>query len=714
MTLSAGDSLGSYEILEAIGEGGMGEVWKARDTRLNRLVAIKKLNSKHTARFENEARAIACLNHPNICQLYDIGPDYLVMEYVEGKPVGTGLAPEVALRLAVQIAGALEEAHARGILHRDLKPANILCTAKGAVKLVDFGLAKLLAEDQTDATRTADGTILGTAAYMSPEQAAGKPVDKRSDIFSFGAVLYEMLSGRRAFGRGSILETLNAVVREEPASLDSPMADIVRRCLAKLPERRFQSIDEVRAALERIGTAPAPQAQPSIAVLPFANMSGDKEQEFFSDGMTEEIINALTKIPGLNVTARTSAFSFRGRHVEVREIAQKLGVENLLEGSVRKAGNRIRITAQLINADTGFHVWSERYDRELTDIFAIQDDISAAIADQLKVTLTPATARPRRIPKPAAYEAFLESRHHWLKLNPVGFAKSLECVERALAIDPEYADAYTGRATCYFSMAWYGGSDPREMMPKARTELVKALALDDHCAAAHGGMGALKAVFEYDWAASGEHFRRGLALDRSLFIAMPYVSWYLRPTGQLEEALIELQAARNRDPLSAAARSDIAHVFLLMRRYEAAAESALQALVLEPDYMLAQFTLLTARVEQKRYEEAIAIAERVVEVNGRWLVPLTYLGYAYAAAGRPAQAQQVLGEMHGFAEQGHANACAFGNIYAALGDIETAVEWLDRAIEQREPIVTLLKTWSIFDPIRSHPRYPELLRKMNL
>ncbi len=441
--------LGPYVLLAPIGSGGMGEVWKARDTRLNRIVAIKRLKGQHASRFEQEARAIASLSHPNICVLYDVGPDYLVMEYIEGKPVPGKLPQEEAIRFAIQIASALEEAHSRGILHRDLKPGNILISAKGSVKLLDFGLAKLLTEDDSDTTRTIDGTVLGTAAYMSPEQAQGKRLDERSDVFSFGVVLYEMVSGTRAFSGDSLLETLNAVVRDEPAPLQSPAGDIVKRCMAKQPARRFQSIAEVRAALEQV-LLKQEERQPSIAVLPFANMSGDKEQEYFSEGLAEEIINALTHVPGLKVIARTSAFAFKGKNEDIRRIAEALGVVNILEGSVRKAGNRIRVMAQLITAADGSHLWSERYDRDLTDIFAVQDEIAAAIAGALQVTSTKSTALQRRRHAQAspAYEAYiLRARHYQWRTTPVSLARSKECYEQAIALDPKSALAYVDLAT---------------------------------------------------------------------------------------------------------------------------------------------------------------------------------------------------------------------------------------------------------------------------
>ncbi len=406
MTMTAwdrGTPLGPYELIAAIGAGGMGDVWKARDTRVDRVVAIKRLRAEHAERFTHEARAIAALNHPRICQLYDVGPDYLVMEYVEGKILQGPVAVADALRLAVQIAEALAAAHRKGIVHRDLKPGNILVNENGA-KLLDFGLAQrdapLLSGDATVSVPASErGALVGTVAYMSPEQAQGQTVDARSDVFSFGAVMYELLSGRQAFRGDTPFATITAVVNEESAPLDAPatLARIVSRCLAKRPRDRFQSMADIIAALEQAVIGPAAR-HPSIAVLPFANMSRDPDDEYFSDGLAEELINLLAQVPGLKVTARTSSFAFRGKEQDIRRIAETLGVSNVLEGSVRRAGSRIRVTAQLINAEDGYHLWSERYDRELTDVFAIQDDIAQAIARalQLKLIAKADQAHPHR------------------------------------------------------------------------------------------------------------------------------------------------------------------------------------------------------------------------------------------------------------------------------------------------------------------------------
>ena len=497
MSLTAGTRLGPYEILALLGTGGMGEVWKARDTRLNRLVAVKRLAGQHSDRFEQEARAIAALNHPNICQVHDVGADYLVLEFIEGQTLADrlvgragGLAPEEALRIARQIAEGLEEAHQAGILHRDLKPGNVMITTKGAAKLLDFGLARLVSVD-ADVTRTQDGTVLGTPAYMSPEQAEGKPLDARSDIFSFGAVLYEMLSGTRAFARDDCVQVMNAVIRDEPPSLQtSPLLErVVRRCLQKSPGRRFQTMGELRAVLDQPATEPSPpiEREPSIAVLPFANMSADKENEYFSDGLAEEIINVLANVPGLKVAGRTSSFFFRGKDVEFEEIGERLNVDHILEGSVRKAGTRIRVTAQLIKVADGFHLWSERYDRELTDIFAVQDEVTHAIATALQVKLSPETAPLRRqAPDLRAYEAYLKALDQWSRPTSESLVRVKEFLDRAIALDPEFAPARTRSLGLYYTMLASLGIRPtREVIPLARAAVDEALRIEPSLPEAH-------------------------------------------------------------------------------------------------------------------------------------------------------------------------------------------------------------------------------------
>jgi TolB-like protein len=540
LALTPGARLGAYEIVSALGAGGMGEVYRARDTRLERDVAIKVLpeafatDPDRLRRFEQEARAIAALNHPHICQIHDIGPGYLVLEYVEGESLHGAMAVEQALRLALQIVSALEAAHRRGILHRDLKPANIMVTREGTAKLLDFGLAKPMGSPEggpQDVTRTVEGTVLGTTAYMSPEQAEGKPLDARSDVFGFGAVLYEMLSGTRAFAGHTAAQVVSAVLRDDPPPLLAPAAldRIVRRCLQKEPAQRFQTMADVRTALEQLSVKPVDQ-QPSIAVLPFADMSAGKDHEWFSDGLAEEIINALAQIPGLKVIARTSAFAFKGKQKDIRRIAEALGVTNVLEGSVRKAGSCIRVTAQLITAADGSHLWSERYDREMTDVFAIQDEIAQAIAGALQLKLAAKPANARHTPKLPAYEALLKGRHRMLRHSVESLARAKDSFEQAMALDPDYAEPHANLGFNYFLQVMTGMRSLRETMPLVRAEAKEALNLDPAESGPHFLLGAVAAAYEYDWKRAADHFAIAMAgTSVSAETHWAYASLYLQP-----------------------------------------------------------------------------------------------------------------------------------------------------------------------------------------
>ena len=573
MTLQSGTHLGPYEILSAIGAGGMGEVWKARDTRLGRIVAIKQLMAPNADRFDKEARAIAALNHPHICQVYDVGPDYLVLEYIEGHPIRGPLPADEALRLAMQIAGALEGAHSKGILHRDLKPANIMVTEGGSAKLLDFGLAKLMDAD-ADVTRTVDGTVLGTAAYMAPEQAEGKPLDARSDVFSFGAVLYQMLSGARAFPGTTTIQVWNAVLRDDPSPLQAlPVLDrLVRRCLAKQPGQRFQTMTDVRLGLEQAAreiSAPSREQHASIAVLPFANMSRDPDDEYFSDGLAEQLMNLLAHVPNLKVTARTSAFAFRGKEQDIRRIAETLGVSNVLEGSVRRAGSRIRVTAQLISAEDGCHLWSERYDRELTDVFAIQDEIAQSIASALQVKLISNPAR--HTPNFPAYEALLKARHHSRTYLPEAHARAKEYCEQAIALDPEYAAPHALLGFNYLIASTHTGRPIPEVAPLIRREARRALELDPLETDPHFLLGAVAGAHDYNWPEAAREFRLALASPSAPAEAhWAYAGLYLSTFGRFEESAAEMRRAVEQDPLSIIWRGILMAHLVCAGKYEEA------------------------------------------------------------------------------------------------------------------------------------------------
>ena len=715
MPISPGDHLGPYEILSPLGAGGMGEVWKARDPRLGRIVAIKQLKGQHTARFEQEARAIAALNHPHVCQIYDVGPDYLVLEYIEGRPLTGPMPLADTLRVAGQITDALELAHSRGLIHRDLKPANILLTEKGSVKLLDFGLAKLVAPGDDDATQTKEGTVLGSAAYMSPEQAEGRQLDERSDIFSFGAVLYEVLSGTRAFAGDSVAQVLSGVLRDDPPALQTTPAlqQIVRKCLAKSPADRFQTVTDLKAALEQ-ARAPGAHRQPSIAVLPFTNMSGDKEQEYFSDGLAEEIINALAQIPGLKVTARTSAFSFKGKDAKVAQIANELGVEHILEGSVRKGANRIRITAQLIGAADGFHLWSERYDRELTDVFALQDEISASIAAILKNKLMAGHEGGRSyVPNIAAYEAYLNAVHHqWKRTSSESLEKSRECYELAAKLDPGFALPHAGLAM-YYHIASSFMIDPREGVVLGRQAAQKALELDPSLPDAHAWLGIFAVWADFDWKEAQRRF--DIAFSRqpvSPTLRHLYGYFYLRKVGRAQEAVDQHRRALEEDPLNLIMRVGLAASLTAAGKDDEALAEARRILELDPNFVPA-YTLLALNVIKAPLPEALAFAEKGSSLAPWNPIMAGQLAGLLVKSGDRERAAELIGGLG----DGRANAApvAFAIYHLLCGEVEKAAEWTERALEQKGEMVAMLlltPPWKTL--LRSSARWPKLAKMMNL
>ncbi len=700
-----GQRVSHYEVISLLGAGGMGEVYRARDTRLGREVAVKVSAERFEKRFEQEARLIASLNHPNICTLHDVGPNYLVMELVEGPTLADrikrGAMPLAeALDIAKQIADALEAAHKRGIIHRDLKPANIKIKADGAVKVLDFGLAKLMTDSDTDVTQTIEGTVLGTAAYMAPEQAEGKPLDERSDVFSFGAVLYEMLSGKRAFGGNSTAQVLSAVLRDDPSPFQAPaeLQRIVRRCLAKQPKDRFPSMGELRVALEQISAKPAEQ-QPSIAVLPFANMSADKENEYFSDGLAEEILNLLAKIPGLKVIARTSAFAFKGKNEDIRKIAETLGVSNVLEGSVRRAGNRLRITTQLINAGDGSHLWSERYDRDLTDIFAIQDEIGQAISEALKVRLAP-RAQTVNI---EAYQNYLKGQYYRARYTPESLAKVKECFEQALALDPNYAPAYSGLADYYHLLAVLGVKPTGDVAPLAKSAAEKALAIDPANSEAHSVLACLAAVSHYDWHAAEKHFRKAMAAEPlPPLVRFRYVQYYLLPLGRVVEAMEQSRLALETDPLSMILHYRMACSMLLAKQYRETIEYSRRALEMDANFYGIWSVMGFAQLRAGLAQEGIASLKRVVELAPWSSQVRGALAAAYHQAGDHEHSQELVRKL----ADSHGHTYGAAVYYAATGEVDAMFEALDGAYQQRDRSLIDIQIYAVLRPLPRRSALP--------
>jgi len=718
--LAPGVRLGSYEILTRVGAGGMGEVWKGRDTRLDRLVAIKQLKVTNPERFAREARAVAALNHAGICQIYDVGSDYLVLEFVDGEPLRGPVPIDEVVRLGVQIAAALEAAHRRGILHRDLKPANLLLTRGGgatgelpAIKLVDFGLAKLTADD-SGATQTAEGFIAGTPAYMSPEQAGGKALDTRSDVFSFGAVLYELVSGLRAFGGHTLAETISAVLREEPAPLSAPAAvqKIVMRCLKKAPEERFQTITDVKLALERIAPEPA-VPQPSIAVLPFANTSGDKENEYFGDGLAEEIITALAQIPGLKVTARTSAFAFKGKEQDIIEIAEVLRVRTVLEGSVRRSGNRVRVTAQLINAADGYQLWSSRYDREMTEAFAIQDEIAQAIVTTLRGHLASDVTPARRYtPRPEAYEMFLKARYQLAQFQPHAISRGRELIERAITLDPEFAMGRQELSSYYLHQALIGDKPAHKMMPLARASALEALACEPDLPGGHALLGVIAGLYDYDWVEQSRRFALALAREPvSPEVRAFHGTFRLLVLGRPVEAAAEMKRALEADPLNLVHRVQLAMSLDAAGEIDEAEAQLRQVLELNERFFPATEWLAIHAAFRGRFDQARGYVERTLEILGQQTRFVGLLAAILEQTGETDRARQLIDTLGSGDRYG---ACTELMVLHLLrSDPATAAHWAVKAIEQRDTYVVILLPTVVGEALRKGPEWPRISSLLN-
>jgi TolB-like protein/Flp pilus assembly protein TadD len=730
----SGATLGPYVLTSLIGAGGMGEVWKAHDRRLNRSVAIKRLHTAHGDRFEREARAIAALNHPNICQIHDIGPDYLVLEYVEGTPLTGPYTAEAATRLGADIAAALEEAHSYGILHRDLKPSNILVTNKGTAKLLDFGLATDAHASAVDcdgregpaarsspvdamATRAAtrEGTVVGTPSYMSPEQAQGRPLDVRSEVFSFGAVLHEMLSGRRAFDGRTIDDILNAVIHLDPAPLTTAPRDvaaIVSRCLRKAPADRFASMADVRAALAAARAPHAIERQPSVAVLPFATLDESADQDYFGDGLAEEIINALIQLPGIKVIARTSTFAFRDRAADVRRIAGALGVDHVLQGSVRKSGTRIRVTAQLVAGSDAAHLWSQRYDRDLADVFAVQDEIAASITSSLRAQLQ--VAAPARTPRPDAHDALLKGRHQLAKATREAIGRAGEYLSAAVRLDPEYAAAPAALGSYYWMLASAGYTMPaREAMPLARAAALRAVELDRSSTDAHAMLCAIAAQFDYDWAEAERRFQfatNGSAVSPSARRMCGFN--YLLSAGRTEDAAHHCELALQADPLNSFTAMQFAVCLHAAGRKQEAFDRYRQAVELDERNFLAHLNIALWLIEEGRPGDAESSADVACAIAPANPWAIACKAAARTLQGDTAAAGELLGRLGPADRYGApAGRCRY---YMLCGDLEAAAGWAEKAIEQRDAAFPFALQFSCARGLRESRYWNGLARLMNL
>ena len=739
-----GQTISHYTILELLGGGGMGVVYRAQDTKLDRAVALKFLPPDLTRdpeakqRFMHEARAASALDHPNICNIHDIGETddgriFIVMGYYEGetlkKKIDHGpLTIDEAVDIAIQVGRGLAWAHKHGIVHRDIKPANVILTTDGLAKIVDFGLAKL--SGQTMLTRT--GSMLGTVAYMSPEQARGEQVDQRTDIWSLGVVMYEMITGRVPFRSEYDQALVYSILNEAPEPLESlrpgvpvELMQVVEKTLKKSVEERFGDIGELLAQLNSLkkkreaGALEAhPEAArvlPSIAVLPFDNMSPDPDNEYFSDGLAEELINALSQLEGLHVTARTSAFRFRGKAADIREIGRQLNVSTVLEGSVRRSETRLRITAQLIDVADGFHLWSAKYDRKLEDVFTIQDEISAAIVDKLKVRLLGedrARLAKHTTDDFEAYDLYLKGRYSLNTLTAEGIEKSTGYFQQAIHQDPRCALAYTGMAAVHSVRAVLALVPSREAMPKAQSLLLKALELDDSLAEAYAWLGSIELTYNWDWSAAESNFKRAIELKPNSPEAHQFYADYLISMGRMDESLTEVERARELDPLSRIPDTIVAYHLFQSRRFDQAIEHCRRVLSVDPSFLL-QLHLWRSLHQKNLVHEAFMECKKLFTLFvDRDIADA--MECVYPVSGYPAALRAGAQKLAELSARNYVSPYFIATLFAHAEDDDETLRWLERAFEGRDQKFYITGIDLGWERVRSNPRFAVLLKKAGL
>jgi eukaryotic-like serine/threonine-protein kinase len=740
---------GRYSIERELGRGGMATVYLAADLKHGRKVAIKVLRPELGSllgpdRFTREIQVAAALSHPHILPLYDSGAAegggagrllWFSMPYVRGESLRLKLARErqlpvdEAVGIVRQVAAALDHAHARGLIHRDIKPENILLH-EGEAMVSDFGIALALDSGAAgpgaggaEERLTGTGISLGTPQYMSPEQAAGeRTLDARSDIYSLGCVLYELLAGEPPY-TGPTAQAIMAKrftdpvpsVRRIRPTVPAAVEQAIVKALAKVPADRFDSASGFAGAL----SAPA-AAQPrpaSVAVLPFLNLSADPENEFFADGITEDVIAQLSKIRSLKVISRTSVMPFKKRGQSLGEIGATLQVATLLDGSVRRAGDRVRIVAQLIDAEADQHLWTETYDRQLTDIFAIQSDVALQIASALEAELSPdERARIRREPTTnvQAYQLYLQGRHCYSRYTKEGIQKGIEYFRQAIAVDPDYALAHTGVALAYAELAAGsgGGVRPDLAYPEAKKAITRALALDGELGEAHSVLGLLKFTHDFDWAGAEEEFKLALKLNPGGADIYDHYGWLCGALERYEEAVTLVKRAQELDPLTH--RADVAATLLRAGRYQEALEAALRCIEFEPDYARGRSTLGWAYLKSGMADEGLAELERAVALAPENAMYLAQLGQAYAMVGKTAKAREVLQRLEQVSRERYVSPYHMAYVYTGLGEADRAMDLLEQAYEARAGSVYGIKGSFLFTSLHSHPRFKALLRKMNL
>jgi eukaryotic-like serine/threonine-protein kinase len=784
-----GKTVGQYRILQKLGSGGMGVVYKAEDKKLGRLVALKFLpeESSHDSlaleRFQREARTASALNHPHICTIYDIdqyvGQPYIVMEFLEGETLreriaSKPLATDELLEMAIGIVDALEAAHAKGVIHRDIKPANIFVTSRSQCKVLDFGLAKLVSSSRADASSeeataveqlTSPGTTMGTISYMSPEQARGEELDARTDLFSFGAVLYEMATGRRAFAGTTTALIHDAILNRAPlppASVDAPVApeleSIIFKALEKSRNLRYQSASELRADLVRfkrqidsgrsetsLTATPASTRKfqftksvivaaalvlvalavagywlsrrtgdvDSIAILPFANDTASPDAEYLSDGITESIINSLSQLPNLRVSARSLVFRYKGKDVDPRTAGQELNVRAVLTGRVVQRGNNLTVQTELVDAGTGSQLWGQQYNRQLAEILTVQEDIASEISSRLQSRLTGEELRrmtKRYTEDTEAYQLYLRGRYNWNKGTIEGFEKAIDYFHQATEKDPKYGLAYAGLADSNLSLGTYWV----ESIAEAKAAAMKALQIDDSLAEAHVAVGNIKLLLDWDWASADKEYKRAIQLAPALALAHNQYGMYLAAMGRLDEAVAAVQRALELEPLSPIINSDLAWYLLYGGKYERAVEQFRKTLEIDTSYVSAHWGLGITYRQLGMFKEAINELNKALDLSGASPVISGHVGYTYAASGDAAAARKVLDELNQLSKRRYVSSVGVALIHTGLGDKDRAFEALQRAYDEHDFSLVFLKVAPWFQSLRRDNRFRDLLSRMSL
>ncbi len=733
-----GQTVSHYEITEKIGKGGMGVVYKAHDIKLDRTVALKFLPSHLGAdefekqRFLNEAKAASALDHPNICSIFSIeetddGNLFIVMAYYDGMPLKRkmewGHLPlNDVINYVLQIAAGLQKAHDKGIVHRDLKPANIFITTDDQIKIIDFGLAK--AAQQTVLTKP--GTTLGTVPYMSPEQAQGSTVDHRTDIWSFGVLMYEMLTGQLPFRSEYETAVVYSIINEDPVPVTdiSPgvsvsIETIVMKCLEKDPDHRYQQINDMAQELHQINQSSDPEDEkrkdiPSIAVLPFVNMNRNDENEFFCDGITEDISMALIKLDGLKVAAHNSSFQFKGKPPDLKEVGKTLRVNTVLMGSLRSAGNRLRFNVQLSDVKDGYVIWSERYDRVMEDIFDIQDQISHAVVDALKVELVgneKQRLKKRSTEDIEAYNLYLKGRYYWNQRTPESIQKAKQHFERALAEDDNYALAHSGKADCFGSLGIFGVVSPQEVLDEGRTAALKAIEIDPELAEGHTSLAFIEAVYNWNWEFADRKFQQAEALDPKYALA-PFwrAIFVLSQTGRHDEALAEAHLARRLAPTVAFIDSGLLVVYFFAHQFDNAIRAAKQTLELDPGYHYANFYLGRALVQKGEVQNALGVFDKLKDVS----MKQGCIGYTYAVAGEKEKAYKILNNMVKSDIPDYNKAYHIALIHSGLNERDQVFHWLEKAYGEHSTVLYWNSRAPEFNNVRNDSRWKNLMDRIGL